>query len=97
MPTQSLLSIADSVSIVFHSPTHVESIQEPLNIPTHHIPSNLLLPLEHTLRDSRHGRVMPLFDTLKELSEFVIVLVYFWWVGKVGGRWREIPKTRTYG
>jgi len=30
---------------------------------------------------------MPLFDTLKELGELVVVLVNFWWIGKMGGRW----------
>jgi hypothetical protein len=38
---------------------------------------------------------MPLFDTLEELGEFVVVVVYFWWVGKMSRRGREVPGGQT--
>lgn len=47
-----------------NSPTHIEPVQESLYVPAHNISSNLLFPLEHTLGDGRHGRIVTLFDTL---------------------------------
>lgn len=57
---------------------HVETVEPMLDVKID-VPRVLTaFPLENTLRDRGHGRVMALLDSFKELGERAVVLAHFW-------------------
>lgn len=57
---------------------HVEAVEPMLDVKID-VPRVLTaFPLENTLRDRGHGRVMALLDSFKELGERAVVLAHFW-------------------
>lgn len=67
--------------------SHIETIQESLDIPPDHGCIPTPLPFKYTLSDRRDRRIVSSFDTFKHASKLVVVLVNLgrvvegWWGG----------------